>query len=103
MNWKEIKKKYPKAYKSFGNWINRYAYNTDRDLYDFFDEQGIPVSVYHIVRRYGKFFSVKIFNPISKKTVRILSVPFEIRKSRFKMEKQAFLKAFEILEKKVKS
>ena len=52
MNWEEIEKKYPKAFKLIeewsGNqgrvmearWYLRYDFN-NRRLYDFFDEQGI--------------------------------------------------------------
>lgn len=98
MNWNEIDNKYPKAYKEFGNWIDKDGYDTDRDLYDFFDEQGIYIHIYNTrilawyweIEEYrnGRLYNEDIECPISYK-------------SRKEAEEQAFLKAFFILEEKL--
>lgn len=45
MNWKQIKEKYPKAFKMLFKWANvPCGLGNIRRLYDFFDEQGIYIS-----------------------------------------------------------
>ena len=63
MNWNEIKENYPKAWDKLDEWISYHQqlgydfiykawvdeyqshYNIFRDLYDFFDEQGICIGL----------------------------------------------------------
>lgn len=55
MNWKQIKKHTPKAFKKFVKWINNgrndklkfleMSLKNERDLFDFFDEQGIYIGI----------------------------------------------------------
>ena len=56
MNWKQINKDYPKAFKKFVKWLDcdssdmlkfemMMILKNERDLYDFFDEQGILIFI----------------------------------------------------------
>ena len=111
MNWKEIKEKYPKAYilcekeMTDGSYIEPF-YETvnwnDRNLYDFFDKQGIYVN---ISSDCGKFFYMLYEyheKPFKDETVLDIGMDedkqFEIREE---AETAAFIKAFEILEKNI--
>jgi hypothetical protein len=101
MNWKSIKKKYPKAFKLLDKTVD--IFWDCRFLYDFFDEQGIIIQI--------KFFwKAEI---LKKKWSYEISNDFEYIYSsnlndsitysnRIEAEEQAFLKAFEILEEKIK-
>ncbi len=121
MNWNKIKEQYPKALKEFMLWdfednetdfeewvdtawwlINK---RNIRDLYDFFDEQGIYISI-----RYDNRWE----NPDSTDSEVINYWDWDIDDSlnnlgssqveeptRTEAEEKAFEKAFEILESKV--
>lgn len=111
MNWKEIKKKYPKSIVLLKKWLylkpgdegdlglNMISelLHTERRLYDFFDDQGIciyPLRGSHIRYSLGCGYEIQPYRII----------PYERRrqhgfKTRKKAEKAAFLKAFELLEK----
>ena len=102
MTRKEIKEKYPKA----GELLVK-RYNIDeslvdiryfvedylgRNLYDFFDEQGIIISIWATLNFLGKHtgFRIKIdFTDVKDYKTRALA------------EEKAFTKAFEILESKL--
>ena len=118
MNWKEIEKKYPKAFLKLNEWYGigllefnkeepeRYGhYFTDgvhavlmwndfeiRDLYDFFDEQGIMCIVTLLNKRW-------VYSNIDN--LEWEHSERSIFKTRKEAEKAAFLKAFEILEQKL--
>ena len=89
MNFNLIKEKYPKSEALIDKCIR-----TDRDLYDFFDEQGIYINIvrweeaevwaYRIIIGIKEYISFEITHP-----------------TRTEAEEQAFLKAFEILEDKL--
>ncbi len=96
IDWKNIKEKYPKAYEKFiHEWYHGYKdLINERDLYDFFDEQGINILItcefdfgYEILdNRYEVNQEVKKwFN------------------SRQEAESEVFTKAFEILNDKLKT
>jgi len=104
MNWAEIKEKYKKAWTMFAmNWgymnpdgtflereflINHY----DRKLYDFFDEQGIYISIDHWPTENKPFgLSITVGKPIHEGGFN----------NRTEAEIAAFTKAFEILEHKL--
>jgi len=65
MNWNLIKEKYPKASAKFKEWIY-FAMNntTQRQLYDFFDEQGIIIQIKFFWKAevLGKKWSYEISN-----------------------------------------
>ena len=97
MNWTLIKEKYPKIDKRLTKWVmskgDMYSFN-DRDLYDFFDEQGIRIAIY-----IDKEFYNYSLNDIEGY---MFAIDDEgVSHSRAKAEEQAFLKAFEILEDKL--
>lgn len=57
MNWKQINKDYPKAFKKFVKWLDcdssdmlkfemMMILKNERDLYDFFDEQKVYINVF---------------------------------------------------------
>ena len=116
MNWKEIEKKHSKAWELLDSWkyegldidcmqwVDKHGCSEDtfniRDLYDFFDEQGIYVSVLKIVNKAGFWFTIRQI-PESVYDIHSgydLSLYFNLRKE---AEQAAFLKAFEILEEKL--
>ena len=127
MNFEEIKKKYPKAFKKFRNyellgssffcedltdrkdlmwrWRNKLLINYhDRDLYDFFDKQDIIVQ------------TAKLLTTNKIKWGWVISVVYRLTEddidsnayyserysytSRIEAEEEAFMKAFELLEDK---
>ena len=120
MNWKEIKKKYPKAHKKFGIWADKHGeycdidleylwinypplcetlnhtFYDDRDLYDFFDEQGIIIE---IICEYKPNLGWRFMSYINYRLSCENNWISKWYKSRKKVEEAAFLKAFEILEK----
>ena len=98
MNWNEIKEKYPKAYEKYAMWHNYKNPNRiikkrecdDRDLYDFFDEQGLCITVRPWNLRLDKWLYT-IWN-IDEDTT-LIAHP-----TRTEAEEKAFVKSFEILE-----
>ena len=119
MKWKEIKKKYPKGLDKLFAWLNIEEYDSTiskevgtkwyqfehgyllshegfcwnkRNLYDFFDEQGIIIKIDVCPACDKYFFDVEIF---SNTVHELIAITFESRKE---AEQAAFLKAFEILE-----
>ena len=106
MNWKEIKKKYPKAYKELTNcfgYKNETAIEIsltvyyNRNLYDFFDEKGIYIVVHPDILN-EVFFIWIIFD---EKNRAYQCNPEKFVNNRQEAERAAFLKAFEILEQKL--
>ena len=119
-NWKDIKEKYPKAFKSFYEWFwvgfNDPQFTSNgalkliqtgdkwfseaeinfsdtcelRKFYDFFDEQGIIIEIMW----YHKDFRMNVWYNKEVKFAGHLN-------SRQEAEEAAFTKAFEILEKKL--
>ncbi|MCP4394578.1 MAG: hypothetical protein GY804_09975 [Alphaproteobacteria bacterium] len=104
MNWDKIKEKCPKA---FDKWIKQSGFillkslkdiedaYDDRQLYDFFDEQGI-------------YITVSISGGCSKHRVEGEHLEQEdiiqtswVTKPRTEAEEKAFIKAFEILERRL--
>ena len=97
MNWQENYQFYPKAWELFQGWWGENYPQFDwlmcnRELYDFFDEQGIYLEVY-VVGISDKFKATKWNYDIANEQVDYLDY-----NSRTEAEEQAFLKAFEILE-----
>ena len=93
MNWNEIKEKYPKA---FENLFESGMYHFDghpRDLYDFFDSQGIYIDV----TCNKAYFGCDILNANGE----YLSVQRQNSTTRTEAEEKSFEKAFEILENKL--
>ena len=89
MNWNLIKEKYPKSEALIDKCIR-----TDRDLYDFFDEQDIIIEI-------GYFSEVGEFSYATYKYALPNGVSLDSGygyKTRTEAEEQAFIKAFEILE-----
>jgi len=111
MSWQEINKKYPKAWNIYMNWFSEqnYGENLDfafnRDLYDFFDEQGIMGLIYangfdlidrtkdliYVANEFLKWESDLIFQDATHDDF-----------DRNLFEQLMFEKAFEILENKLK-
>jgi len=105
MNWKEIQQKCPKAYNECAKWVDETLMPINekstippdlnqiniRDLYDFFDENGIYVVVlYNGIAPHGchpGFWSEINNRPYNKTNIK-----------RIDTEQDAFTKAFEILE-----
>ncbi len=84
MNWDKTKEKCPKSEALIDKCIR-----TDRDLYDFFDEQGIYLTTAH---GYKGFYVI----------IGELDWQGDFYKTRTLAEEKAFEKAFEILEDKLK-
>ena len=118
MNWKEIKEKYPKGYDSAKMWwideagLSQFQdFNpcsgvnvNDRYLYDFFDEQGIFINVVRmwyfedtIENSLHEFFDWEII--VEREFVSDSEVE---EPTRTEAEEQAFIKAFELLEQRLK-
>ena len=107
MNWKEIKQKYPKAYNIL---YQKYLNNPEswnmsgmdlgkwelRDLYDFFDEQGLRIFIKQgTMDTYLDFDIENRIKDFEKESV----LSWEQQKAdRQEIEIIAFTKAFEILE-----
>ena len=103
MNWDEIKEKYPKAYDKFGDWfmqsdtfekgiemiLEKQIGVKDRDLYDFFDEQGVYIGI-----------EILFYDAIFYYSPHIVSDNLDIcddlegSESRTEAEEKAFIKAF---------
>ena len=94
MNWNNIKEKYPKARELLSKYLSGRAeycfeWNT-RALYDFFDEQGIYISLHHLEDEF-------VYEIEDGKD---LNSSGEYESTRTEAETRAFEKAFEILENK---
>lgn len=107
MNWEEIAKKYPKAHEKYCDWhrINFMGLTTNknipfktRDLYDFFDEKKIIISLEYN-DGLGAMNGIYLFN-ISTDESNIQSD--DEFYTRTEAEEKAFTKAFEILNDKEK-
>ena len=112
MNWIEIEKKYPKAWMLLKEWFGykkditvsmelSRIFMPERKLYDFFDEHGIYIGLetvgdggftWNIGDKTGTL--VENFNDKE-------GAFFNLELCRKEAEEAAFLKAFEILEKKL--
>ena len=110
MNWEEIKEKCPKAFKQIDKWSDRhndyywdfiYGWVSDcndnpyptRDLYDFFDENGIRIAL-TIDNQFGYEIYTNGFDEIEHSNIGWFY-------HRIEAETEAFNKAFEILENKL--
>jgi len=108
-NWRQIENKYPKAYALWMQFDSPEAKIcvTYRDLYDFFDEQDIWIEVIpcstgftaavHYLRN-----NVRTNRFLDTKNKWSFSGRMKTLKTRAEAEEAAFLKAFEILEEKLK-
>ena len=106
MDFEKIKSDYPKAWELFLQ-SKKCEYIKDvriiegvlkahpRDLYDFFDEQGIRINVESGIK-VGPIFRCTIFASIEMSETYVL----EWHNSRTEAETEAFTKAFEILDAK---
>ena len=103
MNWNLIKEKYPRALSRYTNIsisllamadFSQYQRNI-RDLYDFFDGEGIYIDVRPFYYDGWQFLSSLV-------TPGLESIDCEGGATRTEAEEQAFMKAFEILEEKIK-
>ncbi len=100
MSWDKINRvaeECPKARKQFREWVAKnIAHNVGfcfecRDLFDFFDEQGIYISLHHIE---GEFiYEIEDGNYFNDDA--------EYESTRTEAEEKAFEKAFELLENKL--
>lgn len=97
MNWNKIKEKCPKGYEKYALWQNYQKIAPQktffiRDLYDFFDEQGIYIEIrFNIFRQGFGFYIIGKWKPVL----------FSNYNTRTEAEEKAFEKAFEILEDKL--
>ena len=90
-----IKEKYPKAEELADNWGDTHTIDwrqSDRWLYDFFDEQGIYVIINRSPADNEFFWSIDIDKDFCDG---------DYTNTRTEAEEQAFIKAFEILEDKL--
>jgi len=98
MNWIKISKKYPKANNLFSKWIDGHGmidYEM-RDLYDFFDEQKMWITISQSSNEEcGTLYNTweYLIEWLEGNTMNE-----EFFKTRKKAEQMAFEKAFEILE-----
>ena len=101
LNWNEIRKRYPKADKlwtesEYSHWRN-FAKQTNnevlknRNLYDFFDHLKIYISIQSRLKEGKRKFEVSIYKKYR-----------EIFSTRIGAEEAAFIKAFEVLERRFK-
>lgn len=96
MNWKEADKQYPKVYEKYPLIFDIARYST-RNLYDFFDEQGItltPRPIFYAGDYSPDYWSFEVGGVCIDHRFRV--------KTRKEAEEAAFIKAFEILESKIK-
>lgn len=113
MNYKEIKKKYPKAWLLLKEWFGykkdltvsmtlSKIFMPERRLYDFFDEQEIIIIIYPWFSPdegdEGELYCWCFGINSKDKVTDIFDPNFKVRSD---SEKAAFLKAFEILENKL--
>ncbi len=107
MNWKEIKKKYPKAYAKFIEWVDAETLDilkfelmmilkNERDLFDFFDEQKIYVMILR-----DHLFVDSWFGGIEKGESEGGFKKIKHCKNRSETETAAFEYAFKMLENKL--
>jgi len=123
MNFDKIKESYPKAWERLSEWlsttevecfvslsVNGYRVGetqelsrlkNDRDLYDFFDAQGIYVSVSPKLKSGGKLREFTWYIDMAGSHFASMALN-EFHLSRTAAESAAFEKAFEILENKLK-
>ena len=100
MNWNKIKEQYPKSEALIDKCIR-----TDRDLYDFFDEQGIYIDVQpnlitpDLINKRKLKFSCEVYTNQGEFLYEECGKTFW--DTRTEAEEKAFEKAFEILESKV--
>jgi len=104
MNWTEIKEKYPKGW---GKWLDTLAdiyiaegiIANDSDLFDFFDEQGIYISINklweHAEFDWGFELSWEDKRQLEEYDWFENGKSYKLRKE---AEEQAFMKAFSLLE-----
>ncbi len=108
MNWESVRRKYPKAFDKYSEWLedpteiteygflvyiemnDKHTIVNGRYLFDFFDEQGIYITIKY---RYGI--------PVEKSFIWYIESWYDTHTTRTEAEEQAFEKAFEILENKL--
>lgn len=113
MNWNEIKEKYPKGFKLLseynkqfryenGSWYDingiGFDYYIERDLFSFFDEQGIHIMIDRDYDFADECYSDVWENDITDLKTNKRYIDNKFYDSRTLAEEQAFLKAFGILE-----
>lgn len=108
MNWQEIKEKYPKAFELLDEsvdifWEKDREANKCRFLYDFFDEQGISIII-EWSHSENPTIDIDWYYEITnfELPAKIFEVNNVYAGTRTMAEEQAFLKAFEILENKLR-
>ena len=110
MKWNKIKEKYPKAFDIGQKWwvsnVDNYELDitinaSDRFLYDFFDEQGMYISAEIDTTMEAKFSPV-IYSLTDNEPCEEIWRDEYLWRTRTEAEEQAFEKAFEILENKLK-
>ncbi len=94
MDWNKIKEKHPKAWNKLISWQEGKFGFICRQLYDFFDEQGIIIII-----EYGLPSATEEYGFIP--SIRAEWPPLESYKTRTEAEEKAFEKAFEILNNKL--
>lgn len=100
MNWQEVKLS-PEAEKLYNDFKYRTVVNFDRLLYDFFDEQGIKIFI-KPARPDVPFPNVLLYKWEIQNFLDLDETDFKKYPTRTEAEEQAFLRAFEILEEKLK-
>jgi hypothetical protein len=95
MDLRSIEKKYPKSYKLAESWVWRENANTRRDLYDFFDENGIIGFV-----SYNQYYD-KYLPHIKQNNAGYANIEFKPLNTRTEAEEELFEKCFGILENKL--
>ena len=101
MNWDEIKEKYPKAWFELKSWnyqILDNPFGEDQRLFYFFDEQGIIIVLSYIKGDVVDWWDYSIY----QYGVVVINSGESLH-HRTTIEEQAFEKAFEILENKLKA
>jgi len=118
MNWKEIENRYPKANRlwmesDYSHWRNFVQQSGDdvlknRNLYDFFDEQGIRIGIDITSTGFIVTFGIKwgshamsLIKSTKNKWRYGFSGIMYVFKTRLEAEEAAFIKASEILEEKL--
>lgn len=111
MNWKEIQDKYPKVY----NLIDQHygcsrmgdiygpRHPVQRELYDFFDDQALQISIGPPVGDTPSlcFWDYDIVIPEAEQKAYLMDGDYGY-KNRVEAEEAAFTRAFELLEKNLK-
>jgi|WetSurMetagenome_2_1015567.scaffolds.fasta_scaffold651543_2 hypothetical protein len=109
MNWTLIKEKYPKAWDKLSRFIGekhiesfQYLSKLWRvELYDFFDEQGIIINIEYVeIDSFAGILYQR--NGVCYEVDKNDNLYLPAQSTRTEAEEQAFLKAFEILESKLK-